>query len=58
MMIASVPGRLLATFVFYRASGGWRDVAPFECFMGLFTAVGIYWDWVSGRSAREETKEK
>ncbi|KAJ5755802.1 hypothetical protein N7533_005345 [Penicillium manginii] len=57
MMIVSVPGRLLAAFVFHQAGGGWRDVAPFEGVMGLFTAVGIYWDWVAGRSAREVKEE-
>ncbi|CAI7675811.1 unnamed protein product [Penicillium pancosmium] len=59
MMIASVPGRLLAAFVFYRAGGGWRDVAPFEGVMGLLTAVGIYWNWAADRSesAREAKEE-
>ncbi|KAJ5983958.1 hypothetical protein N7481_006057 [Penicillium waksmanii] len=38
--------RLLAAFVFYRAGGGWCDVAPFEGVMGLLTAGGIYWDWI------------
>lgn len=56
MMIAAVPGRLLAAFVFYRAGGGWRDVAPFEGVMGLLTAVGIYRDWAA-RSAREVKEE-
>lgn len=57
MMIASVPGRLLAAFVFYRTGEGWRDVAPFEGAMGLLTAVGICWEWLSARSAREFKEE-
>lgn len=59
MMIASVPGRLLAAFVFYRAGGGWRDVAPFEGVMGLLTAVGIYLYWAADRSeSAREVKEE
>lgn len=57
MMIASIPGRVLAAFVFHRAGGGWTDVAPFEGFMGFLTAVGVYWDWISVRSARGVKKE-
>jgi hypothetical protein len=50
MMIAAVPGRLMATFVFHNSGGGWAKVAPFEAVMGLFTAVGLYWDWTLKRS--------
>lgn len=57
MMIASIPGRVLAAFVFHRAGGGWTDVAPFEGSMGFLTAVGVYWDWISVRSARGVKKE-
>lgn len=57
MMIAAVPGRLLATFVFHNSGGGWAKVAPFEAVMGLFTAVGLYWDWASKRSSENKRKE-
>ncbi|KAJ5602172.1 hypothetical protein N7510_011706 [Penicillium lagena] len=43
MMIASVPGRLLAAIVFRRSGGGWASVAPFEGLMGIVTAIGVYW---------------
>ena len=45
MMIAAVPGRLLAMVVFHRSGGGWKSVAPFEGVMGLLTALGLWWDW-------------
>jgi hypothetical protein len=45
MMIAAVPGRLLAMVVFHRSGGGWKNVAPFEGVMGVLTAVGLWWDW-------------
>ncbi|KAJ6134634.1 hypothetical protein N7523_000956 [Penicillium sp. IBT 18751x] len=32
------------------SGGGWAKVAPFEAVMGLFTAVGLYWDWILKRS--------
>jgi hypothetical protein len=51
MMVAAVPGRLLATFVFHNSGGGWAKVAPFEAIMGLLTAGGLYWDWRLTRSS-------
>ncbi|GAD98968.1 predicted protein [Paecilomyces variotii No. 5] len=57
MMIASIPGRLLATFVFYRSGGGWANVAPFEGLMGVITAVGVYWDWRRNQSLKDMKEE-
>ncbi|KAJ5379804.1 uncharacterized protein N7496_002232 [Penicillium cataractarum] len=45
MMLAAIPGRLLAMVVFHRSGGGWKNVAPFEGLMGMFTALGLWWDW-------------
>lgn len=56
MMVAAVPGRFLATFVFHNSGGGWADVAPFEAVMGLLTAVGLYWDWTLKRSSESKKK--
>ncbi|KAJ5679834.1 hypothetical protein N7462_008078 [Penicillium macrosclerotiorum] len=58
MMMAAIPGRLLAMVVFYRSGGGWKNVAPFEGLMGLFTAFGLYWDWYTARPAEEEEKQE
>lgn len=57
MMIAAVPGRLLAMVVFHRSGGGWKSVAPFEGLMGLFTAFGLWWDWRGGGSVVDEKEE-
>lgn len=54
MIVAAVPGRLMATFVFHNSGGGWAKVAPFEAVMGLFTAVGLYWDWTLKRSKNKK----
>lgn len=40
MMIAFMPGRLLAAIVFRRSGGEWASVAPFEGMMGIITAIG------------------
>ncbi|KAJ5174302.1 uncharacterized protein N7482_000179 [Penicillium canariense] len=56
MMIAAVPGRLLAMFVFHRSGGGWKTVAPFEGFMSLLTALGLWWDWHTASLTDEKPK--
>ncbi|KAE8167998.1 hypothetical protein BDV40DRAFT_252253 [Aspergillus tamarii] len=45
LMVATIPGRLLAAVVFYRTGEAtWRRVAPFEAVMGVGTALGlIFW---------------
>lgn len=53
-MLVSVPGRLLAMVVFHRSGGGWKNVAPFEGFMGLLTALGLWWDWHNGSIKTEK----
>lgn len=57
MMIAAVPGRLLAMVFFHRSGGGWKSVAPFEGLMGLVTAFGLWWDWRGGGSVVDEKEE-
>lgn len=51
IMVAAVPGRLLAAFVFHRSGGGWRKLAPFEGCMGLLVAIGVYWTWYTDRGS-------
>ena len=58
MMIASVPGRLLAAVVFHRSGDGWKDVAPFEGLMGVLTAIGVYWTWRIEQSEMEVSSQK
>ncbi|KAJ5231989.1 hypothetical protein N7468_004945 [Penicillium chermesinum] len=54
MMLTAIPGRLLAMFVFHRAGGGWKDVAPFEGAMALLTAIGLYWSWATEQPVTEK----
>ncbi|KAJ5792170.1 uncharacterized protein N7503_008148 [Penicillium pulvis] len=58
IMIAAVPGRLLAAFVFHRSGGGWRKLAPFEGCMGLLVAIGVYWTWYTDRGSRDGDKDR
>lgn len=44
IMVASLPGRLFAGFVFYRNGGAWTRVAIFEVCMGLVNAAALVWD--------------
>ncbi|KAH8704997.1 hypothetical protein BGW36DRAFT_421576 [Talaromyces proteolyticus] len=53
MMIATIPGRFLAAFVFWRSGGTWQSAAPFEAFMGLLTAGSIWWYYRTSRPARK-----
>jgi hypothetical protein len=43
-MLASLPGRFVAAFIFYRNGGAWRQVAVFEASMGLITGAALLWD--------------
>ncbi|KKK15820.1 hypothetical protein ARAM_006684 [Aspergillus rambellii] len=52
MMVTTVPGRLLAAFIFHRNGGPWRSVAPFEGLMGLITAAAVYWGWYSDQEPK------
>ncbi|KAJ5384275.1 hypothetical protein N7517_002186 [Penicillium concentricum] len=44
IMVASLPGRLFAGYVFYRNGGAWTRVAIFEVCMGLVNAAALAWD--------------
>ncbi|KAL2706365.1 hypothetical protein AAEP93_001615 [Penicillium crustosum] len=44
IMVASLPGRLFAGFVFYRNGSAWTRVAIFEVCMGLVNAAALVWD--------------
>ena len=44
IMAVSVPSRLLAAFVLYRAGGNWVQVAVFEISMGIVTGAALLWD--------------
>ncbi|PWY83852.1 hypothetical protein BO94DRAFT_625413 [Aspergillus sclerotioniger CBS 115572] len=46
LMVATIPGRLLAAMVFYQTGeAAWRQVAPFEALMGGMTVLGV---WLRG----------
>ncbi|KAF5861100.1 hypothetical protein ETB97_000611 [Aspergillus alliaceus] len=44
IMASSVPSRLVAAFVMYRAGGGWVQVAAFEISMAMAAGVALFWD--------------
>lgn len=43
-MASSVPSRLVAAFVMYRAGGDWVQVAAFEVSMAIVAGVALVWD--------------
>lgn len=44
IMVASLPGRFFAGYIFYRNGGAWTRVAIFEACMGLVNAAALVWD--------------
>ncbi|KAJ5679473.1 hypothetical protein N7462_007717 [Penicillium macrosclerotiorum] len=45
IMASSVPSRLVAAFVMYRAGGNWVQVAAFETSMAIVASAALAWDW-------------
>ena len=43
-MVSSVPSRLVAAFVMYRAGGGWVQTAAFETLMAMAASAALVWD--------------
>ena len=43
-MASSVPSRLVAAFVMYRAGGPWIRVAGFEVTMAIVAGAALFWD--------------
>ncbi|KAJ5760888.1 hypothetical protein N7520_008044 [Penicillium odoratum] len=46
IMASSVPSRLVAAFVMYRAGGNWVQVAAFEVSMAVVAGAALWWDRV------------
>ncbi|KAJ5166393.1 uncharacterized protein N7482_005174 [Penicillium canariense] len=44
IMASSVPSRLVAAFVMYRAGGAWVQVAAFEVSMAIVAGAALVWD--------------